>query len=102
MPYDNPPAGMLPEEADSVDIRLGNLKTIEEWSQEPGMPVVIDPDGFDRQDPRLWDRLFSEGEFLDGALRSTILPAPEEEYFHDLDDYDFEEKFFRFENNDWE
>lgn len=95
------PTGLLPEEADEVDVRLGNLMTIEEWSQEPGMPVIIDPDGFDRDDPRLYDRLFTEGEFLEGAFRSTVLPAPE---VWDSWDYDaeLEEKFFGHDNDDWE
>lgn len=73
----DPPAGRLPEEADDLLIGMRVLQTIEEWGMEPGMPVVVDPDGFKRDDDRLLERYFTEEEYLDGAMMSTVLPAPE-------------------------
>ena len=94
------PTGLLPEEVDEFDIRMGNLKTIDEWSQEPGMPVVLDPDGFDRADDRLEERLFTEDEFVNGAMMSTVMPSPDDPNIFDLDDDVFFEPFYKDHAND--
>lgn len=73
------PKGVMPTEAPKWMIDKGILRTIDEWNREPNMPVVMDPDGFDREDPNLHVRLFTRGQFLDGACRSTVIPAPEED-----------------------
>ncbi len=46
-------------------------KTIEEWSDIYGV-YIFDPDGFDRSDPKLMERKFTEEEFKKGLWRSTI------------------------------
>lgn len=46
------------------------LRTIEEWGAITGLRVV-DPDGFDRTDPELWTRRFTEAEFQRGAMMSS-------------------------------
>lgn len=46
-------------------------KTLTEWAKLKGYRI-IDPDGFDRSDPDLYDRLFSEKEFDDGLPYCTV------------------------------
>lgn len=46
-------------------------KTIKGWEAETGIQI-LDPDGFDRKDPYLYERLFTYEEFVDGAMYSTI------------------------------
>lgn len=45
--------------------------TINEWGKIKGIKV-LDPDGFDRRNPDLMETLFTEREFEEGALGSTI------------------------------
>lgn len=45
--------------------------TIHEWEWITGI-TVLDPDGFDRKDPNLYERLFTHQEFKEGLIRSTI------------------------------
>lgn len=45
--------------------------TIREWSEITGV-TVLDPDGFDRSDPLLWERVFTLKEFEQGLMQSTI------------------------------
>ena len=47
------------------------LRTIEEWSNDWNV-TVLDPDGFDRKNPDLYKYVFTEQQFLDGLVRSTI------------------------------
>ncbi len=47
------------------------LRTIDEWSQIYGVKI-IDPDGFDRNDPTLNERLFTKIEFEKGLIVSTM------------------------------
>jgi len=45
--------------------------TIDEWGKLLGF-TVLDPDGFDRTDRNLNNRLFTKKEFLQNCGRSTI------------------------------
>ena len=47
------------------------VRTIEQWSDIKGIRI-IDPDGFDRTDPKLYEKLFTEEEFEKGLLNCTI------------------------------
>lgn len=47
-------------------------KTIAQWGKETGM-IVIDPDGFDRTDMQLFERLFTKAEFTEGAIMSSCI-----------------------------
>jgi hypothetical protein len=46
-------------------------KTIEEW-EEIKQIKILDPDGFDRTDDKLYDRKFTEEEFDKGLMFSTV------------------------------
>lgn len=46
-------------------------KTINEWCDRHNI-IMLDPDGFDRTDPELFERKFTEQEFMAGLYRSTI------------------------------
>lgn len=48
-------------------------KTIVEWCKQFKV-VIVDPDGFDRKDPDLYKRLFTEEEFMQGMMRSSCAP----------------------------
>ena len=50
-------------------------KTLNQWCEVVGL-LAIDPDGFDRSDPNLFVKRFSEEEFRNGALNSTQYPDP--------------------------
>lgn len=50
----------------------GERRTIAEWGAITGR-VVLDPDGFNRWDGRLMERLFTREEFEHGCLNSTSL-----------------------------
>ena len=49
------------------------LHTIQEWAALDGIEI-IDPDGFDRSDPLLWERKISLEEFKKGQFLCTIAP----------------------------
>lgn len=51
---------------------LEEKHTIKEWEIITGIEV-LDPDGFDRTDQKLYERLFTREEFDKGLLRSTII-----------------------------
>lgn len=51
------------------------LHTIEEWGRLTGI-VVIEPDGFDRSDPKLMTRKFTHAEFIHGTMWSTCRSVP--------------------------
>lgn len=51
-------------------------KTITEWESIVGI-IVLDPDGFDRKNPNLYNELFTLTEFINGLWISTI-SAPSE------------------------
>lgn len=57
----------MDETITAADVRL----TLAEWSQLAGIRI-IDPDGFDRTDPHLWERGFTLDEFERGIPHSTI------------------------------
>ena len=46
-------------------------KTIEEWEEELKIEI-LDPDGFDRKDPNLYNKKFTEEEFREKMVYSTI------------------------------
>lgn len=52
--------------------------TIEGWEIITGIKI-LDPDGFNRQDPELYDRKFSLEQFKEGSNSSTIVPINTEE-----------------------
>jgi hypothetical protein len=61
------------DEDDSVE-RL----TIAGWNERYATEMqVYDPDGFDRSDPDLYLRLFTEAEWREGAMRSTCRFGPD-------------------------
>lgn len=45
--------------------------TIRQWEKLKGIKI-LDPDGFNRKNPDLMECLFTEQEFDDGAMGSTI------------------------------
>lgn len=45
-------------------------KTLLEWCQQFDI-TMLDPDGFDRKDPMLWERKFTLREFNQGIVRCT-------------------------------
>ena len=49
-------------------------KTIDEWGKEFKV-MVIDPDGFDRTDPKLRERKFTREEFINGMIQSSCMPC---------------------------
>ena len=56
-----------------VEALSGNLHTIQEWATLDGIKV-LDPDGFDRKDPLLWERKISIDEYRRGLPLCTIAP----------------------------
>lgn len=50
---------------------LNALRTIPQWGEITGIEVM-DPDGFDRTDGHLFERVFTLAEFLKGAMTSTV------------------------------
>ena len=53
-------------------------KTIPEWEEEYGVDI-LDPDGFDRSDPNLYEKKFTKEEFEEGLMYCTIQCQPPEE-----------------------
>lgn len=51
----------------------GNLHTIQEWAMLDRIEI-LDPDGFDRRDPLLWERKISIDEYRRGLPFCTIAP----------------------------
>lgn len=47
-------------------------KTIREWEQQYGI-FILDLDGFDKTDPKLYERLFTQSEFEQAAAECTIM-----------------------------
>lgn len=47
-------------------------KTIEEWQKEFGV-IIMDPDGFDRSDMKLYERTFTKEDFENRLPACTIL-----------------------------
>lgn len=45
--------------------------TIKQWGDITGI-IVLDPDGFDRKDRHLMERLFTYDEFMHGCMTSTV------------------------------
>ena len=48
--------------------------TLNVWSRLLNI-TILDPDGFNRNDRKLFKRRFTYTEFMDGMIRSTILPG---------------------------
>ena len=46
-------------------------KTLQDWARDDGLEI-LDPDGFDRTDRHLWDRLFTRAEYEAGIGACTI------------------------------
>lgn len=59
-------------------LKARDRKTIREWEQEFGF-FILDLDGFDKTDPKLYERLFSQSEFEQAAAECTILYRKGEE-----------------------
>lgn len=51
-------------------------KTIKQWEKEYNI-TVLDPDGFDRSDPHLMERLFTREEWERGFPFCTLLLPPD-------------------------
>ena len=51
---------------------MSEYKTIGEWEKIFNVRIV-DPDGFDRSDPKLRERKFTREEFEKGMMHSSIL-----------------------------
>lgn len=47
-------------------------KTLAGWGKEYGIRVV-NPDGFDRKDPQLWTRLYTQAEWEEGYPTCTVM-----------------------------
>ena len=47
-------------------------QTLKDWCIEKHI-IILDPDGFDRKDPKLFERDFTEQEFETGCMRSTVI-----------------------------
>jgi len=47
-------------------------RTLNEWAAMDGINI-LDPDGFDRTDPHLFERLFTREEYNQGIVRCTIM-----------------------------
>ena len=50
---------------------MAEKHTIFEWEEITGIKI-LDPDGFNRKDPKLYSRLFTKEEFEKGVIFSTI------------------------------
>lgn len=50
---------------------MGEKKTIREWEIIKGIEI-LDADGFDRTDEKLYERLFTEKEFDKASIYCTI------------------------------
>jgi len=50
---------------------MEELKTINQWEKELGVEI-INPDGFDRSDAKLYERLFTKEEFQKALMYCTI------------------------------
>jgi len=51
---------------------MSKKKTIEKWGEHFSIRV-LDPDGFDRNDPKLMEKKFTKDEFFKGVMSSTII-----------------------------
>lgn len=47
-------------------------RNLDQWAALYGV-IILDPDGFDRTDPLLHERMFTQEEFEAGLYRCTIL-----------------------------
>lgn len=52
---------------------MSNKKTLQEWAKLDAYKIA-DPDGFDRTDPQLMERLFTKEEYNAGIWRCTLVP----------------------------
>lgn len=50
---------------------MKDKRTIIEWAESRGY-VILDPDGFDRSDPKLWENMITEEEFVKGFGMCTV------------------------------
>ena len=48
------------------------VRTLDAWAALDGI-YILDPDGFDRSDPKLRERLFTKQQYINGMLRSTCV-----------------------------
>lgn len=49
--------------------------TLQKWAERDGL-TILDPDGFDRRDPFLMERAFTEAEYRAGIGRCTVTRLP--------------------------
>ena len=47
-------------------------KTINEWASIDGI-IIVDPDGFDRSDLDLFNRLYTRSEYEEGIMLCSIM-----------------------------
>lgn len=50
---------------------MAEKKTIEKWEEEYNL-TILDPDGFDRDNPNLYEKKMTRQEFEAGLFQSTI------------------------------
>ncbi len=50
---------------------MSDLRTINEWEKEFNVKI-LDPDGFDRMDKKLYERLFTKEQFNKALFTCTI------------------------------
>ena len=48
-------------------------RTLREWDDmRIDGQAIMDPDGFDRKDPQMWERRYTREEFLERRARCTV------------------------------
>jgi len=62
---------LIEGDSNNEETEKKRYQTIEEWENEYRVEI-IDPDGFDRHDPNLYNKKFTEKEFLKSLSYSTI------------------------------
>jgi hypothetical protein len=67
---------MTPQQqaSEAVEKEVGFRKTIRQWEEISGV-CILDPDGFDRTDPKLYEREFTWKEFSKGLPFCTLKGA---------------------------
>ncbi|MFW5962407.1 MAG: hypothetical protein ACOCQR_02215 [bacterium] len=55
-------------------------KTIDEWAKKYGVNIM-DPDGFDRTDTKLYERYYTQAEFEVGLMLSTVVISDKDKFY---------------------
>jgi len=50
-------------------------RTLQEWADGDYL-IIVDPDGFDRSDPKLMTRQFTHKEYMQGIYRCSVMGKP--------------------------